>query len=480
MGYRFRYAPSPTGDLHVGNARTALFNFLLARHHGGTMVVRMEDTDRERSRDIYQHDILEGLRWLGIAWNEGPEIGGPHAPYHQSLRLDHYRRAARTLIDRGHAYPCTCSEADLEAERVAQVAAGEPPRYSGHCRDLPPDRPQARSGSVTLRFKVRPGEVVVEDLVKGDIRFDTALFGDFVLLKSDGFPTYNFAAAVDDAEMAITHVVRGEDHLSNTPRQLLLYEALGLTPPRFAHLPMVLGPDRTKLAKRHGATSVNRYRDLGYLPLAMVNAMARLGWSPPDGDGLLTLDELAADFSLDRVGRAGAIFDLARLRAFNALAIRQLEPAVLAVLVAPFLAGHGGLAATFPWAPEESRPRLLEEAVAMAREGASTLLEVRDELLRFVPAPGPAAMRVEAIDPQALMRFMDYLEDHAGGLDPEELSRWLKAQPATLAIKAKQFYWPIRLALTGQPHGPELARIAALLGPAECRRRIEALQKLVN
>jgi glutamyl-tRNA synthetase len=283
MSVRVRFAPSPTGHLHVGGARTALYNYLHAKRNGGVFILRIEDTDAARSTPESLDAIYDGLRWLGLTWDEGPEVGGPHGPYFQSERRDLYRRHADALLASGRAYPCYCTAAELEERRAAQMSRGEPPRYDGRCRTLDAAgraKMEAEGRGAALRFALPgPGEVAWEDVIRGRVAFRNEVLDDFVLLRSDGLPTYNFACVVDDQAMEISDVIRGDDHISNTPRQLLLYQALGFAMPRFAHVPMILGDDGSRLSKRHGATSVAAYRDLGYLPEAMVNFLALLGWS---------------------------------------------------------------------------------------------------------------------------------------------------------------------------------------------------------
>ncbi|HEY8534880.1 MAG TPA: glutamate--tRNA ligase, partial [Vicinamibacterales bacterium] len=310
---RLRFAPSPTGQLHVGNARTALFNWLLARGHGGTFILRIEDTDRERSTPESEKSILDDLRWLGLDWDEGPDIGGPAGPYRQSERLALYHEHAKRLIESGAAYYCFCSPEQVEADRQAALAAGLPPRYSGRCRAIEPADARRRVDAgepAVIRFRVPEArDVTFIDAVRGAVTVSTDTIGDPVLLRTDGHPAYNFAVVVDDALMRVTHVVRGEDHISNTPRQLLLYEAFGWTPPEFAHLSLVLGPDHAPLSKRHGATSVAEFRSRGYLPEALANYLALIGWSPGGGEELLPLDELARRFSLRTVSHSAGVFD---------------------------------------------------------------------------------------------------------------------------------------------------------------------------
>src|SRR5688572_10969060 len=338
---RVRFAPSPTGQLHVGNARTALFNWLLAHGQDGTFVLRIEDTDAERSTRESEASILEDLRWLGLDWDEGPDIGGPHGPYRQSERLHLYASYANELISGGHAYYCFCSAAKLEAERKAMLASGRPPRYSGTCRNIPPADALSRIDAgerPVIRFKVpQTTEISFTDLVRGEVTFNTEVIGDPVLVRSDGRPAYNFAVVVDDALMEVTHVIRGEDHISNTPRQLLLYQALGFEPPQFAHLALVMGPDHTPLSKRHGATSVAEFRLRGFLPEALVNYLALIGWSPgaaADDPGtiekILPVDELARRFRIQDVGHAAGIFDVEKLSWMNRHYMKVAAPGRIA------------------------------------------------------------------------------------------------------------------------------------------------------
>src|SRR5919197_3708238 len=351
---RVRFAPSPTGQLHVGNARTALFNWLLAHGKDGIFILRIEDTDVERSTRESEAGILEDLRWLGLEWDEGPDIGGSHGPYRQSERLHLYTSYANELLGGGHAYYCFCSPQKLESDRKSDLAAGRPPRYHGTCRLLAPNDVHARleaGEKPVIRFKVPERvEVTFQDLVRGDVTFNTEVIGDPVLVRSDGIPAYNFAVVVDDALMAVTHVIRGEDHISNTPRQILLYEALGFTAPTFAHLALVLGPDHSPLSKRHGATSVAEFRAKGYLPEALVNYLALIGWSPRalasgrasgDEPELLPIDELARRFSLDRVGLGAGVFDEEKLAWVNRHYLKLADPLRLAKLSVPYFFAAG-------------------------------------------------------------------------------------------------------------------------------------------
>src|SRR4051812_46828043 len=303
---RVRFAPSPTGQLHVGNARTALFNWLLARGSGGAFILRIEDTDAERSTRESEAAIVRDLRWLGLDWDEGPDVGGAQGPYRQSERLHLYESYSKELLAAGAAYYCFCSTAQLDLERQAALAEGRPTRYAGTCRRVTREQADARitmGERPAIRFRIPEGrDVVFTDVVRGDVRFHTEVIGDPIIVRADGTPAYNFAVVVDDALMGVTHVVRGEDHISNTPRQILLYEALGFVPPAFAHLALVMGPDHTPLSKRHGATSVAEFRSRGYLPEALVNYLALIGWSPGNDEELLPMAEMARRFSLEDVG----------------------------------------------------------------------------------------------------------------------------------------------------------------------------------
>ena len=344
---RLRFAPSPTGHLHVGNARTALFNWLLARGAGGTFILRIEDTDLDRSTQESERAIVDDLRWMGLDWTEGIDVGGECGPYRQTERLHIYRAHAVELMSRGHAYRCFCSEEQLDADRQEALKAGRPPQYVGRCRQIPLDvaRRRLESGeTAVIRFRVpEDRQIAFLDIVRGEVRFDSDVIGDPVLVRSDGFPAYNFAVVIDDALMGITHVVRGEDHISNTPRQLLLYEAFGWKPPIFAHVSLVMGPDHSPLSKRHGATSVAEFSARGYLPEALTNYLALIGWSPGEGQELLRLDELASRFRIEDVGHSAGVFDVEKLAWVNRHYLKSAAPERLARLVVPYLQREGWL-----------------------------------------------------------------------------------------------------------------------------------------
>ena len=337
---RTRIAPSPTGFLHIGTARTALFNYLFAKKYQGSFVLRIEDTDLERSDPKFEKDILENLKWLGIEWSEGPDIGGPFAPYRQSERLNIYRKYLETLLEKGKAYYCFCSEEELEAQRQYALSRGLSWHYNGKCAQLEKEivEEYLKKGKKSIiRFKTPIKKVVFEDLVRGKIEFDSALIGDFSIAKDLNTPLYNFAVVIDDFEMKITHVLRGEDHISNTPKQILLQEALNFPQPFYGHLPLILGPDRTKLSKRHGAVSVSEYRKIGYLPEALVNFMAFLGWNPGTEREIYSMSSLIKDFSLEKIQKSGAVFNIKKLDFLNGFYIRQKSLDKLTELCLPYL-----------------------------------------------------------------------------------------------------------------------------------------------
>ena len=340
---RLRFAPSPTGQLHVGNARTALFNWLLARGQGGTFILRIEDTDFERSTRESERSMIDDLHWLGLEWTEGVDVGGERGPYRQSERLHIYRAHAVELMAGGHAYQCFCSAELLEADRAAALAAGRPPKYVGRCRQISRDDARRRienGEKAVIRFRVPDNrDVTFDDVVRGSVTFNTEVIGDPVIVRSDGVPAYNYAVVIDDALMEITHVIRGEDHISNTPRQILIFEAFGWRPPAFAHVSLVMGPDHSPLSKRHGATSVAEFRARGYLPEALTNYLALIGWSPGEGEELVPIEQLAPRFRLQDVGHSAGVFDIDKLAWVNRHYLKAAAPDRLARLSAAVPAG---------------------------------------------------------------------------------------------------------------------------------------------
>ena len=470
---RVRFAPSPTGDLHVGNARTALFNWLFARHGGGRFILRIEDTDRERSRPEHERQILDDLRWLGLGWDEGIDEGGEAGPYRQSERLPHYSAAAARLIDAAAAYRCFCPPALLEEERARDREAGRASLYSGRCRGLSRDAADARlraGEEAAIRFDVRRvagavDAVAFDDLVHGEVRVPVDQIGDFVLLRRDGGPAYNFAVVVDDAAMRVTHVIRGDDHLSNTPRQILVARALHDASPRFAHLPLLVAPGGAPLSKREGAVSVRALRDAGYPPEAVLNHLALLGWSPPGGIEVLTREELVAAFGLARVSRSPAVFDRQKLDALAMRHLQRWEPARLAAESIPVLQEAGFL------------PSRLTAEVAAWSEPLVGLVSDRLSRLGEIPAllnvvfgfDAAASLRDEDVratlaDPRGrkvLTETLALLEEEP--LSAPRLQTIVAEVRRRTGAKGKDLFHPIRVGLTGFGSGPELVRLLPVI-----------------
>jgi nondiscriminating glutamyl-tRNA synthetase len=458
---RVRFAPSPTGQLHVGNARTALFNWLLARGKDGTFILRIEDTDAERSTRESEVSILEDLRWLGLEWDEGPDVGGLHGPYRQSERLHLYTSYANELLDAGHAYHCFCSPQKLEADRKEDLAASRPPKYHGTCRDIPVEDARARIDAgerPVVRFRVPDTrDVSFDDLVRGEVTFSTDVIGDFVLLRSDGRPAYNFAVVVDDALMEITHAIRGEDHISNTPRQVLLYQALGFAPPQFAHLALVMGPDHTPLSKRHGATSVAEFRARGYLPEALVNYLALIGWSPGGDEELLPVDELARRFAIEDVGHSAGVFDVEKLAWMNRHYMKEAAPARLAAESMRYFLAKGYVKRRTDEAVE-----YIASILPMAVGSVDRLEEIPDRLRFIFEFDAAAALTRDEVghvvrEPAARTVIEALAREIEGPLLDKETFRALagRVRSAT-GQKGKALFHPIRVALTGESGGPEL------------------------
>ncbi len=482
-GVRVRFAPSPTGALHVGGARTALFNWLFARHHGGRFVLRSEDTDRERSRPEWERAIMDALSWLGLDWDEGPDKGGPYGPYRQSERLDLYRAEAERLLARGDAYLCFCTPEELARRREEALAHGLPPRYDGRCRDLTAGeraRLQAEGRRPVIRVRAPgAGTTVVEDLTRGAVAFDNdKMLDDFVILKSDGWPTYNFACTVDDHLMRISHVIRAEEHLSNTPRQLHLCRLLGYDPPRFAHVPMILAPDRSKLSKRHGAVAVEEFRAAGYLPEAIVNYLCLLGWSPGDDREIFTLEEAARLFTLERVNRTAAVYDVEKLTWMNGHYLRAADLDRLADLVEPRLAAAGLLDGERP-----DRP-WLKRVLAAVRDRARTLAEIPDLVSYFFREPDTYEDKGvrKHFQPEAA-GLLEEARAVLAGLEPwtvEAIEAAYRGLAARLGIAAGALIHPTRLALTGRTVGPGLFDVIYLLGRERCLERLERAVRFIR
>ena len=466
---RVRYAPAPTGFLHVGGARTALYDWLFARHHGGTFVLRIEDTDRERSTDESVEALQDALRWLGIDWDEGPGVGGEFGPYRQTERLGLYSEAAEKLLADGNAYRCWCTPEELDERRKATVARGKPWRYDRRCLNLPDEERAANESAgkpAAVRFREPGHDVVVPDIIRGESTFPADDLDDFIILRSSGFPTYLLAAAVDDWKMEMTHVIRGEDLHSSTPRQILLLEALGAQRiPEYAHLPLIVGPDRKPLSKRHGSVAVERFREEGFLPEAMVNYLALLGWSLDDHTTFFSRDELVKHFDLDRVSRNPAAFDREKLEWLNGHYVREMPPDRFAGLVAETLS-DAGIAAD---------PKLVGEAVPLIQERMKLLAEA-PALLRFLfedVAPDEKARKM--LDGQG-----DYLAEVAKRLEaldgwtPEAIEAEMRAIQKERGLGAKKAFQPVRAAVTGTLISPPLFESLALLGRERTLERIRA------
>lgn len=463
---RVRFAPSPTGFLHVGNARTALFNWLLARHFGGAFILRVEDTDAERSKPEYEEQLIADLRWLGLEWDEGIDVGGAYGPYRQTDRYGMYRDHAERLLAQGRAFRCFCTEDELEQMRRQQLAREEMPRYSGKCRNLTQaqiDAFQAEGRPSVLRLRVRPGEVGFSDLVYGRIDIDTAQISDPVILRSDGSPTYNFSCVIDDIAMEISHVVRGEGHLSNTHRQILIYEALDTPVPMFAHLSTVLGPDGSKLSKRHGATSLEEFRSQGYLPAALANYLALLGWSPPEvGKEIMDLSEIVAQFELARVSRSPAIFDIAKLDWMNRSYINKTALPELVERVIPYFSAAG----LIPASPDEAVRAWLGQVVDAVRSHVDHLDQLPRETdiiygFKTDPPQLDEGACEELADPGSLQVAKEFarLAAERESLTLDAYKEIVGAIKKATGRKGKGLFHPIRAALTGQGSGPELDRL---------------------
>lgn len=461
--FRLRFAPSPTGNLHIGGARTALFNWLLARKSGGQFILRVEDTDTDRSRREFEDAILHELRWLGLDWEEGPDVGGPHAPYRQTERMDRYNAVIQRMLAEGSAYRCTCTEQRVDGLRVEQEASKASRRgYDGHCRalGLGPD-----SGSHVVRLKVPEGETIVDDLVKGPVAFANADIEDFVIARSGGMPMYNFVVVSDDIDMGITHVLRGDEHLINTPKQLLIYAAVGAPPPRFGHMPLILALDGSKMSKRNGETSTAAYRELGFHPEALMGYLVRLGWSCGDQE-IFTVDELKTLFTAQSIGTSPAKWDIEKLTWVNGHWMRSLPVETVAARARAFFAARG-------WA---EHPRELA-LVACLRERTRTLVELADAARIFytedyarddavIAATLPAAKEI-------LTGVVELLADQADW-DEKALEAAVHGWCEARGVKLGKVAQPVRVALCGQKVGPGLYQTLHVLGREAALERLRA------
>jgi glutamyl-tRNA synthetase len=470
---RVRFAPAPTGLLHIGNARTALFNFLFSRRHRGTFVLRIEDTDLERSTDASIDRIIEDLKWLGIIWDEGPDLGGSDGPYRQTQRLSFYREFADRLSQDGKSYKCFCSEERLENLRKEQLSKGKMPRYDGRCRTLSVEEiAQMESSGLrpAIRFRVGTGPIVFEDLIHGKMSFDSAGIGDFIIVRSDGMAAYNFACVIDDHLMHMTHVIRGEDHLSNTPRQILLYQAFSWQPPVFGHHPLILGSDRSPLSKRHGATAVSQYREEGFLPEALQNYLVLLGWTPPSGEETLSLERMVEEFSIQAVSRSAPIYNRKKLEWLNSYYIREKKEAQLSEILIPHLERAGIRIGSID-------RKWLNQISEVLRENLIVLSQIEEYLgiffdEKFSVEDGAKTLLLDPRNRETLRSVLGVLEDSSEINTDEQISLLAQLEKRT-GRKGKDLYAPLRAAVTGKTKGPELVKALPLLGKERIMRRIK-------
>jgi len=474
---RTRIAPAPTGPCHVGIARTALFNYLFTKKHGGSFLMRLEDTDVSRSRKEYEEDVCDSLRWLGLDWDEGPDVGGDYGPYRQSERKEIYRAALQKLIEPDHVYPCFCTPEELDEERKRRQKLKLPPRYNGKCAKLTKEEQEAAKAegkSYSMRFRMPVKKIAFDDMVRGRVEFDGADIGDFVVVKPNGDFIFHLSNVVDDIEMKITHVIRGEDHVSNTPRHLALAESLGATPPTYAHIPLILNPDRSKMSKRKNPTSVSIYREQGYLTEAMVNFLALIGWSSGTEQEVFSLDDLVDAFSIEAVGRAGAIFDIEKLNWLNGHYIRKLPPEKLQDKLTPYLpnADADYLAQIVPLIQE--RLKRLDEAPALTDFFLREELEYDSSLLiakKHTAEESKAALEKVLERISALPEF-----------SIEALEKTLRGLVEEIGWKTGHLFMSIRVAVTGSTATPPLFQTMSVLGKEKCmtrvRRAIERLSEI--
>ncbi len=474
MSVRVRFAPSPTGHIHVGNVRTALFNYLFARGCDGKFILRIEDTDLERSSLESEELIYEDLAWLGLDCDEGPKAGGDFGPYRQTERLDTYKKCTDELLAKGYAYKCFCSKEELDAEREKAQAESRAYIYGGKCANLSQEeiaKYEADGVKPSIRFRAFKPNALVKDMIHGDINFPTNAFGDFIIVRPEGTPIYNYVVVVDDALMNITHVVRGDDHLSNTPKQVLIYEALGYEAPIFAHIPMILGADRSKLSKRHGNTSVEQFRSNGYLPEAMINYMALLSWSGEGERELYTMDELKEVFKLEDVSKSAAVFDFDKLNWMNGIYIRQKSGAELYDLCLPYLIKAGLVDEAYASANKE----LVEKRLLSVRDNFVTLTDTAQYMEVYFKK---AELDEDAKAMMALETTKSVLEAFIAKtsgkeyLTVEEYKAMMKEIQAETGAKGKALFMAVRVAVTGSTKGPEMDNVATLLSVAELQERV--------
>ncbi|HHV45623.1 MAG TPA: glutamate--tRNA ligase [Tissierellia bacterium] len=482
---RVRFAPSPTGYLHIGGARTALFNYFFAKRYGGKFILRIEDTDRERLKEDSVSQIISSLKWLGIEWDEGPEIGGEFGPYFQSERLELYRKEAQRLVDEGKAYYCFCTEEEIAKEREEQKALKVPYRYSGRCSTLSKEEVEENikmGKPYVIRIRIpREGNTVVEDLIRGTVNFDNSQLDDYIIIKSNNMPTYNFACVVDDHFMKISHVIRAEEHLSNTPKQVLMYEALGYEIPKFAHISMILAPDRSKLSKRHGATSVEEFKEQGYLKEAIVNYLTLLGWAPGGDEEIFSVEDTVKKFSLDNVSKTAAIYDVNKLSWINGHYLRNLDLDYITREAVPFFIKKGLVSED----EVENKYDYIKRVVSAVREKVKLLSEVADASEYFFKDideydPKGVEKRFKKDNVIELLTKGKQALEKASDFSVEGVEKAYRDLIDELGIKGGDIIHPTRLALSGRTVGPGLFDIISILGKEECLRRMDKAIAFIN
>jgi nondiscriminating glutamyl-tRNA synthetase len=489
---RTRFAPSPTGHLHIGNTRTALFNYLLARKERGAFVLRIEDTDLERSKPEFETEIIEGLHWLGMNWDEGPDVGGPYGPYRQSERLEIYEKYLRELSDQGHVYRCYCTLEELEQEKDSQIKAGQPPRYSGKCRELSSAQQKAREEEgceFTLRFKIETRTAIgFDDLIRGHVEFHPDTLDDFIIAKDFTAPLYNFAVVIDDHLMQISHVFRGEEHLSNTPKQILIARALGLSSPVFAHMPLILNTDRAKLSKRHNKVGLVEYREDGYLPEALVNFMAFLGWNPGGDREIYSLHEIEDLFTSKDIHKSGAIFDTQKLEWFNSHYIRLKDILTLTDACIPYLIDGGFIRKEGDCyrAVDSGKifsRQMIEKIVGLEKDRIKKLSEIREHTGYFFVAmlnyewnllAWKAMTSSEVRESLIWMRALILSYEESDLVDPIRIEEMIKGSIQSTGKKAGAVLWPFRVSMTGLAASPDPFTIASILGKDTVLERIDS------
>lgn len=480
LGIRVRFPPSPTGLLHIGNARTALFNYLFAKKYGGQFILRIEDTDKERSRKEYEDSIIAGLSWLGLIWDEGPDKGGNYGPYRQSERTDIYKKYITELMENNNAYYCFCSAEELEAQKDYLLSQGMPQKYSGKCSYIEKEIAQEKVGAGEahiIRLRVPSKKINFNDLIKGRLEFDTGLMGDIPIAKDITTPLYNFAVVVDDEEMKITHVIRGDDHISNTPKQIIIQEILGFEMPIYAHLPLILGPDKSKLSKRHGVTSVIDYKQMGYLPSALVNFIAMLGWGPNSDKELFSLDELKKEFDIKNIHAGGAIFNIQKLDWFNARYIKQLPIEQLMELCIPYLTEAGFIS-------EKTDKQWLSKILTLEKERIKKISDITQLIDFFFVVPDyPADLLIWGKSDKP--KILASLKASLAGLSELGADQFTASDIKNIfsqiaeRLSNGEVYWPVRVALSGKAASLGPLEIAETIGKEKTIERITlAIKKL--